>query len=308
MRRSPHSFTAHRIKWVEFPPLKALLGVAMGFFLLLSCLSFAEATLRIKVAEVQDGVAFVKGAGAAKQSPIAWESAYVTSANPGGAFSFTGVVPADCVGTLSDGTETIEVAVGNCTPVSGPPAPVPQIGQTATASPGDDGALQKGVPLPTPRFTDNANGTVTDNLTGLIWLKNANCPGTTRDWQTALSDVASLNASGTMNGNDCGDTSAAGTHQTDWRLPNIRELSSLVNFAYYNPCLSNTAGTGQHSENDPFTQVPTGYWANYFSSTSEGGTWVFGLKLEDCTVQLFHPTESPSGLPPGYVLAVRGGS
>jgi hypothetical protein len=36
-----------------------------------------------------------------------------------------------------------------------------------------DGAMQKGVGLPTPRFTDNTNGTITDNLTGLIWLQNA---------------------------------------------------------------------------------------------------------------------------------------
>ena len=42
---------------------------------------------------------------------------------------------------------------------------------------GSDGDLQKGVAWPNPRFTDNANGTVTDNLTGLIWLKNANCFG-----------------------------------------------------------------------------------------------------------------------------------
>jgi hypothetical protein len=32
-----------------------------------------------------------------------------------------------------------------------------------------------GVAWPNPRFTDNSDGTVTDNLTGLIWLKNANC-------------------------------------------------------------------------------------------------------------------------------------
>ncbi|MGA9347827.1 MAG: hypothetical protein WBW48_03355 [Anaerolineae bacterium] len=35
---------------------------------------------------------------------------------------------------------------------------------------GEDGELLKGVTWPSPRFTDNGNGTVTDNLTGLIWL------------------------------------------------------------------------------------------------------------------------------------------
>ena len=56
-------------------------------------------------------------------------------------------------------------------------APVPKTGQTTIYAAGDDGALQKGVAWPTPRFTDNDNGTVTDNLTGLIWMKNANAFG-----------------------------------------------------------------------------------------------------------------------------------
>ena len=38
-----------------------------------------------------------------------------------------------------------------------------------------DGDLRRGVAWPNPRFSNNGNGTVTDNLTGLIWLKNANC-------------------------------------------------------------------------------------------------------------------------------------
>ena len=43
------------------------------------------------------------------------------------------------------------------------------------AGSGQDGELQKGVAWPNPRFTDNGDGTVTDNLTGLIWLKHASC-------------------------------------------------------------------------------------------------------------------------------------
>ncbi len=40
---------------------------------------------------------------------------------------------------------------------------------------GDDGDLQTGVVLPEPRFTDNGNGTITDNLTGFLWTKDAGC-------------------------------------------------------------------------------------------------------------------------------------
>lgn len=135
-------------------------------------------------------------------------------------------------------------------------APVKRSGQKTSFLAGDDGALQKGAVWPNPRFTDNSDGTVTDNLTGLVWLKNANCFGT-RDWATALSD-----ASGLANG-ACGltDRSAAG----DWRLPTRKELKSLITYEYSSPPLPNTAGTGKWSEGDPFTNVQAAW---YWSSTT----------------------------------------
>lgn len=91
---------------------------------------------------------------------------------------------------------------------------------------GQDGDIQAGVAWPEPRFEDNGDGTVTDHLTGLIWLKNANCAGA-MIWNDALNFCNNL-ASGA-----CGltDGSAAG----DWRLPNIIELESLVNAEASNP-------------------------------------------------------------------------
>lgn len=127
----------------------------------------------------------------------------------------------------------------------------------ATNTPANqDGKLRKGVAWPNPRFTKNGNGTVTDNLTGLIWLENANCFGT-QTW---------VNAMGSANGlatGSCGltDSSAAG----DWRLPNVKELQSLIDYAYAYPALSNTAGTGQWTAGDPFTNVQSNY---YWSSSS----------------------------------------
>ena len=161
---------------------------------------------------------------------------------------------------------------------SAPSAPVEKTGQTicydqygmvvdCPGNSGQDGDLQKGVAWPNPRFTDNLNGTVTDNLTGLIWLKNANCPGP-RTWADAMADVTQLSTQGTMNNNDCGDTSNGGSHQTDWRLPNLRELQSLVHYGMHNPTVPNTAGTGQWSEGYPFTGVQS---ANYWTSTTVTG-------------------------------------
>jgi len=69
--------------------------------------SAAQATITIKTAEVQNGVAVVQGSKAVPNADIFWEDSKVTQANKGGNFSFSGVVPADCVGTLSDGTPII---------------------------------------------------------------------------------------------------------------------------------------------------------------------------------------------------------
>jgi hypothetical protein len=55
-------------------------------------------------------------------------------------------------------------------------APVPKTGQTTSYADYDDGYYEKGVSWPNPRFT-KSNGTVTGNLTGLIWLEDANCFG-----------------------------------------------------------------------------------------------------------------------------------
>jgi hypothetical protein len=108
------------------------------------------------------------------------------------------------------------------------PAQTWRTGQTTSYATGDDGDLQRGVAWPSPRFTDNVDGTVTDNLTGLIWLKNANRFGP-RTWADALNDCNTLAADGvTLN-----DDSVGG----DWRLPNRKELFSLIDYSRYNPAL-----------------------------------------------------------------------
>ena len=110
---------------------------------------------------------------------------------------------------------------------------------------GQDGELQKGVPWPNPRFSDNLDGTVTDNLTKLIWLKNADCFGL-QEWSVALTNCNTL-ASGSC---ELTDDSSVG----DWRLPNIKELQSLTDYGKYAPAL------------------PAGY-SSYFTNVRSGGYW-----------------------------------
>ncbi|MDD5284849.1 MAG: DUF1566 domain-containing protein [Desulfuromonadaceae bacterium] len=152
--------------------------------------------------------------------------------------------------TSSTTTTTTTTTVASTTTTTLPPATgsisLPKTGQTTSYVAGDDGALQKGSAWPNPRFTDNSDGTVTDNLTGLIWLKRADC-FITQTWSAALTSANTL-ASGA-----CGlsDGSTAG----HWRLPNITELESLVDAERSNPALP--AG-------HPFTSVQSdgyGYWS-----------------------------------------------
>jgi hypothetical protein len=148
---------------------------------------------------------------------------------------------------------------------------LPQTGQTVcydagyaptacTNTTGQDANVLAGKPWPNPRFTDNHNGTVTDNLTGLIWLKNASCFGV-QDWQTAL------NSANTLVGNNTQCSTAPdgflndGSVVGDWRLPNITELESLVDAQRVGPSLP----TGH-----PFSNVlGVLYWS---ASTSAYGT------------------------------------
>jgi hypothetical protein len=127
------------------------------------------------------------------------------------------------------------------------PAPVANTGQTTSYVTGDDGYYQKGVASPSPRFTDNGDRTVTDNLTGLMWAKNANFFGYIKNWNMAifLANNLSLGSGG------------CGTNYTDWRLPNIKELQSLIGFDNYSPALP----TGH-----PFSYVQL---SSYWSSTGD---------------------------------------
>jgi uncharacterized protein DUF1566 len=133
---------------------------------------------------------------------------------------------------------------------------LPRTGQTTSYAAGDDGAKQKGVAWPSPRFTDNGNGSVTDNLTGLIWLKNANCFGT-QAWAAALTSANGLAS------NVCGLTDGSTAGQ--WRLPSSNELESLVDLSKSNPALP----TGH-----PFTTIQAYYyWSSSTYANYAGYAW-----------------------------------
>ncbi|MEA1927270.1 MAG: DUF1566 domain-containing protein, partial [Candidatus Auribacterota bacterium] len=119
------------------------------------------------------------------------------------------------------------------------PIGFPRTGKTQVIHPagwydlGDDGANQAGFPTDGERYTDNRNGTVTDNATGLIWQQGCNTAPVT--WNEAFNCVKDLNQRG------------FGDH-SDWRLPNQMELFSIIDFGNFYPAV-NSVFTGTLNDN-----------------------------------------------------------
>ncbi len=110
------------------------------------------------------------------------------------------------------------------------------------ACPGQDGFYSTGCPSK-GRFIDNENGTVTDTCTGLLWTKdNVDIRGKPcRDRCRAIAHCENL----TFAGHD------------DWRLPNLLELQSIVDYGRSRPAI------------DPvFGALPTSLDTTYWSSTA----------------------------------------
>jgi hypothetical protein len=133
------------------------------------------------------------------------------------------------------------------------PADLPKTGQTTSYSTGDDGDLERGVAWPSPRFTVDGTGLcVTDNLTGLMWVRTPD--SATRTWANALTYANGLTL--------CG--------YTDWRLPNVNELESLVN--------AEQANTATWLNGQGFSNVQAlFYWSSSTYAYSTAGAWGVGM-------------------------------
>ncbi len=125
---------------------------------------------------------------------------------------------------------------------------------------------------PTSEFTINDDGTVTHIRTNLIWKvcsegqtwANGDCTTgtiTTHNWQGALQIPQNLNALGYAD-------------YTDWRLPNIKELKSIVERQCYSPAINKTifpsTASSYYWSSSPFADLSRNAWIVHFNYGGDG--------------------------------------
>ncbi|MDH5545056.1 MAG: DUF1566 domain-containing protein [Gammaproteobacteria bacterium] len=126
---------------------------------------------------------------------------------------------------------------------------------------------------PSSRFNINSDGTVTDKKSGLVWKRcsegqtvSANsCNGnlTKMSWQQALNSAKSNNDNSFANANN-------------WRLPNIKELQSIVEYACQKPAINS----------EIFPNVPNITDFKYWSSSTKAGEftnpiYAWAMRMDD---------------------------
>ncbi len=121
----------------------------------------------------------------------------------------------------------------------------PDTGQTQDFTPtfGEDSDYT----INPPSYTDNGDGTVTDNNTGLMWQQEDD--DIQRTWDEAVSYSEGLSLAG----------------HTDWRLPGVKELKNIVNLGNYNPAMDSTYFPNTN---------PSYYWSFTTLVGDPGGAWL----------------------------------
>jgi hypothetical protein len=165
---------------------------------------------------------------------------------------------------------------------------------------GQDGDIRAGVVL---SYTDNGDGTITDNNTGLMWEKkslegdvstNLNHRDKAYTWDEAFSvHIAGLNAGGGFAGH------------TDWRVPNIKELLTIIHYDHVAPAVSPAFNTGCVAGCTVLTCSCTGvgtadHWSSTSSAFNRADAWTVGFFGGN----ILGPDKSTT---PFRVRAVRGG-
>jgi len=166
----------------------------------------------------------------------------------------------------------------------------------------DDGFVKAGGPL---SYHDNGDGTITDLNTGLMWEKKS-VDGSLHDaskmfvWSSPVTDTVWdwIDAINTEVGNGIG---FAGFN--DWRLPNVRELLSIIDYGRLNPAVDPAFNNNVSAGCTVLTcsaTVPTGtYWSSTTVATVDVDAWTVDFAAGHVVAALKSEAH--------FVRAVRGG-
>jgi len=175
-----------------------------------------------------------------------------------------------CNANLSQAQSTLATCNANlatCDAALAQAQQFPATGQTTSARTDDDGDIEAGADL---SYTDTGDGTIIDNNTRLEWEKLSD-DGTINDkdnlytWENAFAvHVAGLNTVPCFAG------------QCDWRLPNVKELQSIVNYGTSNPAVSvafNTNCVAGVNVLDGSCTAASNYWSSSTVAGNPSTAW-----------------------------------
>jgi hypothetical protein len=164
-----------------------------------------------------------------------------------------------------------------------------------------------------PDYADNGDGTVTDNVTGLMWRQNADTDG---DGDIDVTDKMTFDEAA------AGAASFSLAGYTDWRLPTIKELYSLILFSGID--VSGYEGTGTsgltpfmdadyfdvgYGDADAGERIIDGQYATstrYVHTTMQGDETMFGVNFVDGRIKGYGLTGPGGSEKTFYVIYVRG--
>ena len=161
---------------------------------------------------------------------------------------------------------------------------------------------------PQPRYRDNGDGTVTDLNTGLMWVQGRGAKLTCED---AIAGASACRAGG----------------HSDWRMPTIKELYSLINFTgeCHGPEVASKPFVdtryfrfvyGNPSKGERAIDCQDWSATEYVSTTMDGNPTVFGVNFADGRIKGYPKTmrrregpsqrrKEPETKGPGFILPLR---
>jgi hypothetical protein len=151
-----------------------------------------------------------------------------------------------------------------------------------------------------PAYHDNGDGTVTDLNTGLMWVKTPDLVNKST-WDQAMTGAADCHVGG----------------YSDWRLPTIKELYSLMNFDGWTGLSAGSSRPyidteffdfeyGQTSNGERFIDAQYCSSTEYVSTTMSGDHTVFGVNFADGRIKGYGTTMPNGSVKHFYVRYVRG--